>query len=287
MLSRLMRAAVGIVLILAFSREPAESANQDNTEAIEEAKRLDGRGRNEEAIDAYTEAIRQDPRDPNPLFARATLYDRLRLPELADADYDLAVQAAPGSAYAWRKRARNHHAKRRFVEELRDMDVVIRLDPASVGHYEERAFVHSLLGQKELAVADYARVIELDPDKEGGREDFPHAQRASIYFSLAQLQSDLKHYKEALTDFEHSESDGLPAQPEHGECLARLGRWKEAKEIYDRIVRTDADDASGNGSSGFFRYQNTDGDAPAKIRPATRMCLNTRRCLTARSPACT
>ena len=259
MFPRLLFPVAGMALFLALSSAWAGSPNRESAEAAETAKHLTENKRFEEAIDAYTEATRADPHNSDAILARASLYDQLELPALADEDYDLAVKAAPDSADAWWKRAYNHQAKRRFAEALRDLDATIRLDPVNTRYYADRATVHELLDQKDLAVADYARVIELDPDKDDKRTDDIHPQRAATYFNRALMQTARKHYEEAVADFEQSEKDGLAVQPEHGDCLTELGRWKEAREIYDRIVHDD----QRNHAFGFVRLSSTDGSPPA------------------------
>ncbi len=259
MFPRLLFAVAGMALFLAPSDAWASPSNQEAAEAVATAKGLANKKQYEEAIDAYTEAIRADPHNTDAILARASLYDQLELPALADEDYDLAVKTAPDSADAWRKRAYNHQAKRRFAEALRDLDATVRLDPASHEYYRERALIHELLGQKDLAVADYTRVIELDPDKADKRTDDIHPQRAATYFNRALMQTVRKHYEEAVADFEQSEKDGLAVQPEHGDCLAELGRWKEAREVYDRIVHDD----QRNHAFGFVRMPSTNGSPPA------------------------
>ncbi len=259
MFPRLLSALAGMALFLAPSSAWAGSATEESAEAVATAKHLTENKRFEEAIDAYTEAIRVDPHNSDAILARASLYDQMELPALADEDYDLAVKAAPDSAHVWWKRACHHEAKGRYAEALRDLDATIRLDPVSIEHYGMRASVHNLLGQGELAVADYARVIELDPDKADKRTDDVHPNRVATYFNRGLVQAARKHYEEAVADFEQSEKDGLPVQPEHGDCLTELGRWKEAREIYDRIVHDDKRDHA----FGFVRMSDTDGSPPA------------------------
>lgn len=84
--------------------------------------------------------------------------------ERALAEYDKALENAPGTVYTIRARARTLMQLGRNEEALQAFDEAIALEPAFAGTYANRGILYDRMGEYEKALADYRRALELDAE---------------------------------------------------------------------------------------------------------------------------
>lgn len=163
-----------------------DSADEQTLSPTQQAERLSSQGQPEEAAEAYTAIIHDNPHDVEALLSRAFIYNSLQLPALADEDYDLAVKAKPDSVDALLARSENHTKNHRFTESIRDDNRDLRLDPSRIYLYYWRARDYSELQQFEQSEADYTRIIESSahlPDKDEEGTPIDRRMDRANYFS--------------------------------------------------------------------------------------------------------
>lgn len=141
-------------------------------------------------------------------------------------------QGPLSSASAYYERARKFSQNHQYEDELDDLNKAIDLDPNFAEVYMERANLYALNLPKEkggymAAVADYSRVLELEP-----MDDQARHLRAMDYEQLGQYDNAIADYTTTLnngnTDFSDKELAG-----EHLN-RGRLYQWQ--KRDYEKAI---------------------------------------------------
>jgi tetratricopeptide (TPR) repeat protein len=86
-------------------------------------------GKDMEAMDSYTSALKLSPQSVPLLEARAALYLRLGNLNKAVADYTTIIDREPGNLQAHSYRAYAHLKQRNYVEAKQDYDRALKIDP--------------------------------------------------------------------------------------------------------------------------------------------------------------
>ena len=107
----------------------------------------------------------QEPVDPaDSAYFDGNTYFRDGAYEQAAASYRSALQTDPQHAAALRGLANSHVQLGRYNEGIATIERAIRLEPANGGNYAIRGIILDRTGRHELAMADYQKSLELDPD---------------------------------------------------------------------------------------------------------------------------
>lgn len=232
-------AVLTVLLLLPVCQAPAiERAARDTSNAMERAQKALNDNHPEESIEAFTDAIRDDPHDWKAFVGRAGAYARLQLPKLAEEDNDRAVEAAPASFEPLMNRAVDRFFKKRYADAIRDLDVAIRLDPTHTDLYHWRGCAYAEINECEKAIADFTQVIERDAEKTG--------YQGVELFNRGIAETNIGHFPEALADYEQAEKAGQTTVNQRAECFLELKRWKEAEEIYDDILQSTEETGADN-----------------------------------------
>lgn len=124
------------------------------------------------AADAYSEAVRLDPKSGDALRCRGTAYLHLGRNDQALADLDAAVALVPPNASLVYNRGLARARLGDGEGALADFSEAVRLDPGLARAYKARAAVRVRQGDAAGAEADRRRAAELDPAlKRGGGPD--------------------------------------------------------------------------------------------------------------------
>ncbi|CAN5890753.1 adenylate/guanylate cyclase domain-containing protein [soil metagenome] len=115
------------------------------------------------AVEAAERAITLDPGVADPWAARgmARIFDRDWA--AAEADFDRAVETAPGDAQARQWRAHLLACLGRYEEAIAEIDRALELDPLSLAVITESGNVRFLSRRFDEALACYRRALDLDP----------------------------------------------------------------------------------------------------------------------------
>jgi tetratricopeptide (TPR) repeat protein len=91
----------------------------------------------------------------------------------AIADYSTAIKLKPDDLLAYLNRGQAYTAQQYYAHALADFDQVIKLNPGWWPGYYNRGLVYALrlnAGDRDRAIADFRKVIELTPDTTGRNE---------------------------------------------------------------------------------------------------------------------
>ena len=165
------------------------------------------RGNLEEAVRAYTEALRLDPEMAPAYSNRGSAYLNMGWPDLAIADADEAISREPRQPVAYSVLGNAHHAlgkahqEREEQEQARDeydqaaryLSQAIRINPRFAGFYSDRGAVHRAAGRLAAAIDDFSQAIRLEK-----RFPVPYNNRADAYIATGALDLAIRDLNEAV-----------------------------------------------------------------------------------------
>ena len=121
-------------------------------------------GDNDRARADFDRLLQINPADPEALINRAIVHNRTGAHQAAIADCTRALQAAPQNARAFATRAASNRAQNRHQEALADFAQAALHDPKySVAYNNQRGLLHAAQGAYDLAIADCALTLMLEP----------------------------------------------------------------------------------------------------------------------------
>jgi tetratricopeptide (TPR) repeat protein/tRNA A-37 threonylcarbamoyl transferase component Bud32 len=216
---------------------------------------LDIKGDTKGAIDAYSRAIKHDPKRPESWLSRAGVYGGLRQWKEAIADASKAIELDPSNADSWLTRGKYYQARGEHAKALDDYSRAVELAPKRGEVWLTRGNAYHALGQNENALADLSRAIELEPKS---AEAWP--SRGEVYRSLGQKDKASADYIR-LGSILHSKGDSQGALDaysrasdldpnnawvwcERSVIYYNLGQWHNALANCSRVIELDRNNAS-------------------------------------------
>lgn len=249
-------------------------------------------GNHDEAIAAYTEAIRLDPAlivaYNNRGLARREKGDK----DGAIADYTEAIRLNPAFAVAYTNRGYMFQEKGNLDEAIADYTEAIRLDPTDKWPYNRRGYARLVQGDHEGAIADGTEAIRLDPtdavaytnrgvarwekgDQDGAIADHTEAIRldpgnAVAYTNRGIVRREKGDYDGAITDYtEAINLDPAYKWPYYRRAFARRAKRDQDGAIadYTEAIRLDPAFAQAYSERGDVRR--VEGDLDGAIADTT------------------
>lgn len=149
------------------------------------------------AMADYAKAIDLDPKKWRFYVNRANANGDLKNTAQALADYDRAIALEPKSGFAYAQRGTFMAGQSREDDALRDFARAIELDPAYAEPYYNRGVI--LAGRKEYAraVADYDKYIPLVADNLQYQTD-AHINRGIAHASLGNREKALEDFTKVI-----------------------------------------------------------------------------------------
>ncbi|HLW64165.1 MAG TPA: tetratricopeptide repeat protein [Gemmataceae bacterium] len=120
----------------------------------------------------------------------------------------------------------------RYDEAQRALDRWIQLDPQSARALESRGWLHNQLDQREAAIADYERALELQPGRFAARLRLAEVLVASLQHAHA-----LPH----LERLRSQQPDNPAVLVLLAQCWAALSRLDEARALLDQVLAGNPD----------------------------------------------
>ena len=120
-------------------------------------------------------------------------------------------------------------------EAIADFDRVIELDPENLRVYGNRGVAKAALGLHWEAIADFDRAIKLDPENAKG------------YLGRATAKGGLGLHQEEIVDFDRVielDPENATAYVNRGAAKGNLGRHQEAIADFDRAIELDPENAT-------------------------------------------
>lgn len=149
------------------------------------------------ALDDLTRAL--DYPSPSPEFTgaiyseRALVYALQDNIDLAYADLDDAIAAAPDFPDSYYRRGQLYLFEQKFDEALADYNTLLELQPNFTPGYADRAFINVQVGDFGAALADYDHFIELEPENDGA-----YAARAGLHLNNDSTAAALRDLDNAI-----------------------------------------------------------------------------------------
>ena len=123
---------------------------------------LEQAGCYEEMFAVYDEAERLDPDNPKIDFGRAAVFYHTRRYDESIAAYTRVLEHDPAHQKARHYRAVLLTIEQQFEKAVADLTYVLDHEPTNLVARSRRGFAYEMLGAHELAMADYARLCEID-----------------------------------------------------------------------------------------------------------------------------
>ena len=188
------------------------------------------KGKYEEAVKHYDQAIRINPQNGTTYTNRGAARDSLGQHNDAIADYDQAIRLNQQDATAYYNRGNAKGKLDRHDEAIADFDQSIRLNPQVSETYNNRGTAKAKLGRHAAAIADFDQAIRMNPHD------------AAAYFNRGNAKGALGRHDEALADLDQAirmNPHDAKAYYNRGNAKGALGRPDEAIVAFDKAVRID------------------------------------------------
>ena len=124
--------------------------------------RAQNENRPEDAIKAYTAALKIAPMSESVYNNRGNAYGDLGQTEKAIEDFNKAIQIAPHIARHYNNRGVVYQNLGEYQKAIEDYTIAIRLDPSFSYPYNNRGEAYYSIGQYQKAIEDCSKAIELD-----------------------------------------------------------------------------------------------------------------------------
>ena len=216
------------------------------------------------AIDAFTEAIRQDPDNAEAYFYRGKTYykegdkdqaikDFTQVITLkpnkaggaygyrgkayldkddydrAIADFTQSIKQDPDNAEAYYNRGDAYFGQHDYNRAIADFTQAIKLDPDDVDAYHHRGVVYYIEGDNDRAIADYTQSIKLNPDNPEA-----YCSRGGAYSAKDDYEQAIKDYTQAIRlnpDYAFAYANRGVAYNEKGQKKQAIADLKKAVSL--------------------------------------------------------
>jgi tetratricopeptide (TPR) repeat protein len=192
------------------------------------------RGRTDEAMARYAEALRIRPGYVNALVSMGVLlFERGRVDE-AIAHYQMALRGDPRDVFAHGNLANAFLSQGRTTEALAHYAEALRIRPEIAENHNGYGKALAAQGRAVEALAEYSTALRLKPDDVAA-----HNNLANALADRGAVDEAIAHYAEALRIM----PTHVTARANFGRFLAEHGRYDEAIVHYREALRIKPDDA--------------------------------------------
>jgi tetratricopeptide (TPR) repeat protein/predicted Ser/Thr protein kinase len=140
--------------------EPAVPSERP-LQVLDRAQRLNLDGKYEEAVQAFSEAIKLKPQFPMAFLGRGRAFLHQRQTDRALEDFTEAIRQKPDLTAAFVDRGHLYNQQGEFEKAMPDFDQAIRLNPDLRRAYEGRAVSRGKLGDRKGAASDRKQAAKL------------------------------------------------------------------------------------------------------------------------------
>ncbi len=156
-------------------------------------------GKYQEALDAYTNAIKLDPKSVDMIYGRAQTYVEHDQFAKAIDDYDQTIKLRPNVDYYYSERAQTYSQLKQWAKAIADFDRTLKINKENKGIFLRRAQCYVEVANYKAALSDFDLAIK---DKPG--QPKAYALRAKAYDRMGRkdlADADRKKARELGEDF--------------------------------------------------------------------------------------
>jgi tetratricopeptide (TPR) repeat protein len=149
--------------------------------------------RYDDALKDFNEAIRLNPRYPDPYINRGFLLVKRREYDPALADLNTAIKLNPLSDAAFCNRGVAYRERGDYSRAKADFDEAIRLDPDESESHDNLGLLFTAQKKYDEALVQFNIAINLDPNVH-----YAYKERGDVWFYKGEYESAIEDYKKAL-----------------------------------------------------------------------------------------
>lgn len=151
------------------------------------------------AVDAYTNILKENDKNPAALFFRAFAYEKLARYKFARYDYEQLLKVVPFNYEGMLSLALLNQKDNHYTDAYDQINNLIEMYPDSVSAYMARAGIERERNMIEPCIYDWGEVIKRDST------NYEH------YITRAELLIDEKRYEAAKRDLDKAVDLGISA----------------------------------------------------------------------------
>lgn len=187
----------------------------------------------QEAIDAFTKVVYQDPNNSQAYFMRGMSYMFTEKFNKAIEDLTVSLDINPSNADASNARGLAYGYIGEVELAIADFDKAISIDPQFTEAYINRGAAYVSWYNYPMALKDFDRALELNP-----KNPAIFYQRGLIYYKQ-------KKYTKAASDYTKAINMGLDHAKVYynrGNAYFKASKWKKAIKDYTKVIELDPKD---------------------------------------------
>jgi tetratricopeptide (TPR) repeat protein len=149
------------------------------------------------------------------------------------------------------------YAQGEYEQAIEDYDRAIALDPEFAGAYHNRGVAYRLMDNRDAAIADFERVLELSDDPYWREQAEQHL--VENYSRRGNAYADQGEYEQAIEDYDRAieiDPEYVGAYHDRGIAYFENGEYARAIEDYDRAIEIDPDFAGAHLRRGNAYFEN-------------------------------
>lgn len=188
----------------------------------------------EEALADFNKAIEIYPQYASIYNNRGNVYLDLDKPEDALKDFNKAIELSPGYGVAYNNRGNTQHELGRHLAAVDDYRKAIEIMPGNAVPYNGRGKVQGVLGRPYTALRYLTRALTLN-----GKYPAAYRNRATIYLHL-------ERFDDAIEDFGRViglSPDDAELYLGRGRAWARSGKDQQALRDFSKAIELDPENA--------------------------------------------
>ncbi len=167
-------------------------------------------GQYDEAIANFNEAERINPKDAEVYNNRGIAYKKKDQFDDAIADYTRALEINPKFAGAYFNRGLARHAKEEYDKAIEDFNEAQKFNPEDAGVYNGRGSAYLGLDQYDQALSDFNKALEIDH------------QYANAYYNRGLAYYGKKEWEKALENISRAQELGFQVDPTLLQAIAQV-----------------------------------------------------------------
>ncbi len=204
-----------------------------NPENLEKAEKLFGERKYAEAKAAYSEYIKDNPKDYRGFFGRGKTW--IKLFNRAPAFYDLnqAVSLETKDAELYRTRGKLQLERGEFAAALKDLNMALSKGAQDkLDIFEDRAEAYRLLGNQKQQIEQLDEIL--------AKKQTPalYRKRADSYYALRNYEKAIDDYSKCLDD----DPESYKLRLRRGYCYEKIKDWQHAIDDYTKLIDKDQKD---------------------------------------------